>query len=290
MNSQTIANCIIHLRLNYQILLAPIFVWGYLLAQGEPDARFWVAFLALHLFLYGGTTAFNSYYDRDEGPVGGLEKPPPAQAALLPFSLVMQAVGAVLAAFVNPAFLLIYLTIFVMASLYSLPGVRLKGRPILGLITVGVGQGVLAALAGWAAAQTPQTFPGLSASLGILAVALVTIGFYPITQIYQIEEDAARGDNTFAVWAGPARAFVFSIVVQAFAAILLAAVIYSVMGLWQALLVGLFYGALLVATIRWALQFDPANVLGNYRRVMRINRVTSLGFLAFLVLNLFILA
>ena len=290
MNSQTIANCIIHLRLNYQILLAPIFVWGYLLAQGEPDARFWVAFLALHLFLYGGTTAFNSYYDRDEGPVGGLEKPPPAQAALLPFSLLMQAVGAVLEALVNPAFLLIYLTIFVMASLYSLPGVRLKGRPILGLITVGVGQGVLAALAGWAAAQTPQTFPGLSASLGILAVALVTIGFYPITQIYQIEEDAARGDNTFAVWAGPARAFFFSIVVQAFAAILLAAVIYSVMGLWQALLVGLFYGALLVATIRWALQFDPANVLGNYRRVMRINRVTSLGFLAFLVLNLFILA
>lgn len=289
MRTETLTNCIVHLRLNYQILLAPIFLWGYLLGEGRPDARFWLAFLSLHLFLYGGTTAFNSYYDRDEGPIGGLEQPPPAHAALLPFSLAMQAAGAVLAAFVNLPFLAIYLTIFLMAAAYSWPGIRLKGRPVAGLLTVGVGQGILAALAGWIAAQPPGPYPGAVASFGIVAVTLVTVGFYPVTQIYQVEEDRARGDITFAVWAGPARTFAFSIAVQASAALLLFAVIRFLWGPWQALLVGLFYAALLAATIRWALHFDPSNVLGNYRRVMRINRISSFGFLGFLALHLFIL-
>jgi len=48
-----------------------------------------IAFVALHVFLYAGATAFNSYYDRDEGPVGGLERPPPVLPALLPVALGM---------------------------------------------------------------------------------------------------------------------------------------------------------------------------------------------------------
>lgn len=288
MRAETLTNCFIHLRLNYQILLAPIFLWGYLLAGGEPDGRFWVAFLSLHVFLYGGTTAFNSYYDRDEGPVGGLEKPPSAQAALLPFSLAIQGVGAVLAAIVNLPYLAAYMAIFVLATAYSLPSIRLKGRPVAGLVVVGVGQGILAALAGWAAAQPAPATLDAFVWLGILAVALVTVGFYPVTQIYQIDEDLERGDLTFAAWAGPAKTFAFSVGVQAVAAILLAATIYSLFGFWQALLIGLFYAALLFSTVRWALRFDPSQVIANYRRVMRVNRIASYGFLGFLLLHLFV--
>jgi len=84
----------IHLRLHFQLLLAPIFLWGFTLSETAIDLRFWLGFVAFHLCLYGGTTAFNSYYDRDEGPVGGLENPPPAHEALLPFSLILQGIGA----------------------------------------------------------------------------------------------------------------------------------------------------------------------------------------------------
>ena len=119
---------LVHLRLHYQVLLAPIFLWGYFLAGGRPEGEFWLAFLAFHVFLYGGTTAFNSYYDRDEGPVGGLEKPPPVMHALLPFSLIAQGIGAGLAALVNPLFLSIYLIIFAMGFVYSHPRTRWKGR------------------------------------------------------------------------------------------------------------------------------------------------------------------
>jgi len=283
----TVRALFVHLRLQYQILLAPIFLWGYLLAGGQPDVRFWLAFLAFHIFLYGGTTAFNSYYDRDEGPVGGLEKPPPVSRALLPFSLVMQGFGALLAALVNGTFLLIYLAIFVLATAYSHPRVRLKGRPLVGLLTVGLGQGVLAALGGWVTAPRLLTELDPVSWIGILAVTLVTMGFYPITQIYQVDEDRARGDVTFAAWAGARRTFLFAIVTQGVAALALIWVMAQVLGPSQAAVVGIFYLGLLVATMHWAATYDATQVIANFRRVMRMNQITSLGFLGFLCLHLF---
>lgn len=283
---RTVRELFVHLRLHYQVLLAPIFLWGYVLAGGTPDGRFWLAFISFHLFLYGGTTAFNSYYDRDEGPVGGLEKPPPVTGALLPFSLVWQGIGAGLAALVNGPFLLLYLLIFGMATAYSHPSIRLKGRPLLGLLTVGVGQGVLAALGGWVTSGRSLAGLGTIEWIGVLAVALITTGFYPVTQIYQIDEDRARGDLTFAAWAGPKATFRFALITQGVAAVALLWYIGSRFAPWQAAVVALFYGTLLLATARWARTFDPAQVVANFRRVMRINQLTSLGFLGFLVLHL----
>jgi len=277
--------CLVHLRLHYQVLLAPIFLWGFLLAGGRPDARFWMAFAAFHVFLYGGTTAYNSSYDRDRGPVGGLAAPPPVPDALRPFSLAAQAVGAALAALVSVPFLLVYLVIATMGAAYSHPKTRLKGRPLLGLLTVGIGQGLLGALGGWFAARPPASIDATGAA-GLLAVTLITAGFYPVTQIYQIAADVARGDRTFAAWAGPRRAFAFAVIVQGLGAATLVAVIERVLGLRQAVVVAVFYAPLLVFTLRWGARFDPADVGRNFARVMRINAVTSLGFVVFLAVNL----
>jgi hypothetical protein len=40
-------------------------------------SSFWMIFLVLHICMYGGANSLNSYYDKDEGPIGGLERPPP---------------------------------------------------------------------------------------------------------------------------------------------------------------------------------------------------------------------
>lgn len=277
---------LIHLRLHFQLLLAPIFLWGYFLAGGALDRDFWLAFFAFHLFLYGGTTAFNSYYDRDEGPVGGLAKPPPVVQALLPFSLGVQAIGAALACGVNKTFALLYLLIFIMGFAYSHPATRWKAKPIGGLLTVGIGQGVLAGLGGWAAANANLAELTPQAWLGILAVALVTVGFYPLTQIYQIEEDLQRGDLTFAAWVGPRGAFGFALIVLTGAALLLVLVIARILGGWNALIVAFFYGVLLAVIGHWAATFDGARVLANYRRVMRLYLLISLGFMGFILFHL----
>lgn len=277
----------IHLRLHFQALLAPIFLWGFLLAGGKPTARFALAFVALHLFLYGGTTAFNSYYDRDQGPIGGLERPPPVIQALLPFSLMMQGIGFLLAAFVNLPFLIIYLLTFLVAAAYSHPLTRLKRHPWFSLLVVAIGQGGVIALAGWLTARPDLRELTPIAWWGVLAATLTICGIYPVTQIYQIDEDLARGDVTFAAWTGPKRALWFAMSLQALGAALMVWLIYKMFGTAQAILIGLAYGATLLVLLHWSFTFDETAIIANYRRAMRITFVTSLAFFGFLVLHLF---
>jgi 4-hydroxybenzoate polyprenyltransferase len=284
---ETLGALFVHLRLHFQLLLAPIFMWGYFLGDRQPDLDFWLGFVSFHACLYAGATAFNSYYDRDRGPVGGLARPPQVPPLLLPFSLGVQIVGGLLAALVNGSFLAIYAAMFLLGIAYSHPRVRLKKRPLVGLATVGLGQGVLASLGGWACAQPNLTGLEPLDWAGILAVTLITVGFYPITQIYQIEEDRARGDTTLAAWAGPSGAFAFALFVQAAALVLLISVIDRLMGPAEAVLVGVLYGALLGYTLGWSRDFSEEEVMANFRRVMGINTLTSTGFALLIGLHLF---
>src|SRR5207302_11499171 len=110
------------------------------------------AFIALHLFLYTGITAFNSYYDRDERPIGGLEHPPPVRDSLLFLALALKAIGFLIALWIGAAFAGNYAICVVLSFLYSHPTTRWKANPWLSAAVVCLGQGGLGFLAGWAAA------------------------------------------------------------------------------------------------------------------------------------------
>lgn len=148
----------------------------------------------------------------------------------------------------------------------------------MGLATVGLGQGTLASLGGWVATTPTFTAFGRLELAGILAVTLITVGFYPLTQMYQIEADRARDDQTFAAWAGADAAFRFSLAVQAIAAIGLVAVVWHMVSPAGALIVAGFYGVLLVAISRWAYTFGESSISDNYRRVMILHALTAIGF------------
>src|SRR5205823_3287092 len=126
----------------------PIFLWGMLAARnggmGEwanggsgpplpfphsPIAPVLLAFFLIHVCLYGGATAFNSVYDQDDGPIGGLKRPPPVPPGLLAFSLAIQGVGALAALAVGPAFAAFYLAMACLGIAYSHPRWRMKSRP-----------------------------------------------------------------------------------------------------------------------------------------------------------------
>src|SRR4051812_47155449 len=177
----------VHLRLHFQLLLAPLFLWGLLLGGGWLSATLVVAFVAFHVCLYGGTTAFNSAFDRDEGPVGGLYSPPPVTAPLLHFSLAAQALGALLVALVSWRSLLIYLLIAAMGAAYSHPATRWKRSPEAALPSVAIGQGLLGFLAGLSAAPAGLTVLSVAQVLGALSAAWVVSGFYPLSSLFQIE-------------------------------------------------------------------------------------------------------
>ena len=273
-----------HLRLPFNLLLSPIFLWGVWLGGGLDDPlRVAVAYLSLHVFLYGGTNALNSFYDRDEGPIGGMLRPPPIDRGLLAWAWGVQLAGLPLAAWVGGPFLAVWVVLLGVATAYSHPRWRWKSHPLAAVAAVGLGQGGLGALAGaWAVADPARGWgvvgdllqPGLA--LGLVAAATLVPGLYVVSQIYQTREDRARGDRTWPVLLGPAAALRWATLVSAVGGVLLLAAFASgadgAGGLgWVSLMpLGVVLAALAGAQWRWAAHFDEDDVEGNFRRAMAL--------------------
>ena len=269
---------LVHLRLHFQLLLAPIFLWGFLLGGGRVGTSALLAFAVFHVCLYGGATAFNSAYDRDEGPVGGLERPPPVSAALLPFSVALLLAGWALSAAVSRAFFGIYGAILAFAVAYSHPRVRWKAGPWSSLATIFLGQGVLGFLGGWSAAHARLAAAlGRDGCLGALAASLIVVGFYPLTQLYQVDADRARGDRTLAVAWGPGRCFRLSEGAFLLGALAVLTLVLGRYGPAETALGGLFFFGLLVAVESWRRSFEPRAIIANFHRAMRLNAAAALA-------------
>lgn len=287
MRRDELRTLVVHLRLHFQLLLAPVFLWGWLIAGGGFSLAVAIGFVALHVFLYSGATAFNSYYDRDSGPVGGLERPPPVPRSLLPLALLMQGVGWVLAALVNLPFWLACGTFIGLSSAYSHPRVRLKAHTLSSLLVVGFGQGVLAFVAAWAATRGEVASAwSVDGALGAAAAMALILALYPLTQLYQIEEDAARGDRTVAVAWGPAGCFRFSLVFTLIGGAAMLVALLRRFGLVDAALVGVGLGAQFVAIVWLARGFDSRRIVETYRRVMGVNALSAGALGAYLLVRL----
>jgi 1,4-dihydroxy-2-naphthoate octaprenyltransferase len=285
--ARTLKTLLVHLRLHFQLLLAPVFLWGWLIAGGGLSPAVLLGFVSFHAFLYSGATAFNSYYDRDEGPIGGLEHPPKVVPALLPFSLTVQAVGWLLAFFVNLPFGLVYGAFVGLSVAYSHPRVRLKAHPLASLAVVGFGQGALAFVAAWAATRGEVASAwSVDGALGAAAAVLLILALYPLSQLYQIDEDAGRGDRTVVVAWGPGRSFVLALTCTVAGGVLMLIVLARRFGGVDALVVGIGLAAQVAVLAGWACRFDEAQVRANYRRVMRLNVVNALALGGYLLVRL----
>ena len=179
---------------------------GYLLAVGVQNAfrsaRLGDAALGIVLWvicLNGGTLAFNSAFDRDEGDVAYLRQPPVPPRGLAGFGLALMLVGLGGALFLPGGYRLAFALCVALSVLYSAPPFRLKAVPGADWLINMVGFGTLTPYAGWAASGVPL---GSIGSLVLLAFCPLFAALYPLTQIYQVEEDARRGDRTLALALG----------------------------------------------------------------------------------------
>lgn len=279
-----------HLRLHYQLVfLSPLFAWGFALGGGACSLRAALGFVAFHVFLYGGITAYNSYYDRDEGPVGGLLRPPPVTPALLGFSIAIQLVGLGLSLLAGWELAVLYGVVMLLSVAYSHPAFRWKARPLLSLLVVALGQGGIGFRAGWLCSGTPP--PALWSSvdglLGLAAAVLLTTGFYPLSQLYQLDEDRQRGDFTFAVVYGPALSFRLALTCLASGGACIAWVVLRRFGAGEAALAS---GAQLVlwwAVLRWHQRFRR-DVLSNFVTLHRLQFAVSAATLGYVSLRLLV--
>lgn len=205
---------------------------GYLLAVGWSGVAAGVALgpalLGLVLWvlcLNGGTLAINSAFDRDEGDVGYLRRPPPVPPQLFAFGMGLMVLGGVLSLLLPAGYVMAYATCFVMSVLYSVPPFRLKAVAGADWLINMIGFGAFTPYAAWAATGAALDLSGF---LVFAAFAPLFAALYPLTQLYQCEEDRRRGDRTLALMLGEHRSLQLAI-----AAVWVAYAMFSVAG-WLA--------------------------------------------------------
>lgn len=199
---------LLHLRPAEWPIMAAHTALGYLLAVGLADAagehlgRALAGLVVWVVCLNGGTLALNSAFDRDEGDIAYLRDPPPPPRRLALFSLGLMAAGQVAALALPPLFAVLYAVCFVLSVLYSVPPFRLKAVAGADWLINMAGFGTLTPMAGWATTGRP-----VDPHTGILLLGFCPLfaALYPLTQLYQMEEDARRGDRTLALMLGVRR-------------------------------------------------------------------------------------
>ncbi len=196
---------LVHLRLPFSLFLAPVFFFALSEAEDiDPMNALWV-FIILHLLLFPASNAYNSYYDKDEGSIGLIEKPPPVSDLLLYIAIGMDLAAIILSLLLElGATFTLYLVLYGLVSkAYSHPRIRLKKYPVVSLLTVVLFQGFYTFLASYDAisgAAGPMTHQGTLLPAILCSCNLVAV--YPLTQIYQHEEDRKHGDLTYSMLVG----------------------------------------------------------------------------------------
>jgi 4-hydroxybenzoate polyprenyltransferase len=197
---------LLHLRPAEWPIMAAHTVLGFILAVGlapalrgrELGTALWAVAIWV-LLMNGGTLALNSVFDKDEGDIGYLRAPPAPPRHLLAFSLALMVAGQALAFTLPVGFRVVYAVCFVMSVAYSVPPLRFKAVAGVDWLINMWGFGTFTPYAGWAATGRPLD---LAHGLVLLAFCPLFASLYPLTQIYQFDEDRRRGDRTFALILG----------------------------------------------------------------------------------------
>jgi 4-hydroxybenzoate polyprenyltransferase len=156
----------------------------------------------------GGTLALNSAFDRDEGDVAYLRRPPPPPRGLALFGLLLMAAALLVALTLPDRFFLAAAICAVLSVAYSVPPLRLKAVAGFDWVINMAGFGFLTPYAGWALTGREVAGPGLGV---LIAFAFLFGALYPLTQLYQVDEDSRRGDRTLAVRLGIGRSLVVAL-------------------------------------------------------------------------------
>ncbi len=262
---------LLHLRPAEWPTMSAHFLLGTLLAKGWPLAKgsfsAWVIFVVL---MNGGTLALNSAFDQDEGDIGYLKAPPKPPKYLAHFGyglLTASLLWSLVFIRVKPGghyFFEIVMTCVLMSVLYSVPPIRLKARAGWDLLINCGGFGFFTPMAGWV-----FTGRGLEPALISLCIGfgLLFAALYPLTQIYQVEEDTSRGDRTLVIRLGVGRSLSYAILATLSAHLWLAQACLKAHAnpAYLLLSLGAWLGVLIPWRLRWARVTAPQAEAGMYR-------------------------
>lgn len=274
-----ITHFILHLRLHYQfVLLSGGFLLGGFMSPEMNTQQYWQQFLNVHVLLFGGATAYNSWWDKDTGPIGGLKHPPKMKLWMHRVSLLMMFAGFFWACFIGWMYASVYIISLIFFWLYSTPHARWKGHPILSLFAIGISTGFNSVLLGTISAGGSINQPILLVALG---ASLILLSMYPVSQIFQLDEDHKRKDTTFTIAYGVKGVRKFFLINFAFGLILLSIGMYNIS---QISAIVLFVGCCISGTFLANIVFNLRGYANEYGKVMMAKTIASLSFVIFFLI------
>jgi 1,4-dihydroxy-2-naphthoate polyprenyltransferase len=146
--------------------------------------------------------------DRDDTPIGGLQKPLQPTKELFYVSVIMDVAAIVISAFISAMFALGILLYILASRAYSYRRIRLKKYAIAGFLVVFLFQGAVIFFITY---DTVQPNGNFEVPLVPCIISSLLIGaLYPLTQIYQHEEDKKDGVISISLLLGKRGTFIFS--------------------------------------------------------------------------------
>lgn len=273
------------LRIPFSIFLMPVSFFSLSVANDINWLQAIFAFILIHLLLYPASNGYNSFMDNDTGSIGGLETPPPPTKELFYVSLIMDLAGLLLSWLISVPFFIAYLVYIIFSRAYSYRRIRLKKYPIAGYLTVIINQGALVFFMMWNASGQVETPPVLC----LISATLLIGGFYPMTQIYQHEQDARDGVKTISMLLGIRGSFTFCLAINTLAFIILSYYYLSTDSFLPLLILLICVSPVLVYFYRWMKICIKNEREASFLRTMYLNRLasfcTSTGFIINILLK-----
>lgn len=260
-----IRSVVVHMRWPVQSYVLEGFVFALIVSHSSASSRGLIAFISW-LLLCGGLTVFNSYYDKDEEPVGGMSTPPKVTISLLYGSLILQLVALVIAYVVGLNFLLFSIVVAAIYFFYSHKSFRLKSNGYLA-VTLNSILGALTIMAASLVSGQGLTVPVV---FGVLTAASFKASVYMMMQVHQVKEDLTRGDTSIAVMYGRNPTLKAALVFILIAGVFGTLAFYTALG--NGLIAGLFLAYFLFMAylfLRWiGRPADPARDYATIRNMI----------------------
>ena len=251
----------------------PVFLFAVSEAQHPPIGRSILVFIILHFLVYPSSNGYNSYMDRDETPIGGLINPLQPTRQLFIVTVIMDVIAVVLSLLISPTFS-VGILIYILASrAYSYRGIRLKRYPIIGFLVVFICQGALIfIITTIALTGSLQTFTWLDAIISSLLIGAL----YPLTQIYQHEEDRKDGVISLSYRLGKQGTFIFSMILFLFATFLLFIRFKEVNQLRYFLLFAIVMLPVLLYFLVWQFQVRKNEAAASFSNSLKMNMISTI--------------
>lgn len=262
------------LRFPFSFFLMPVY-W-FALSQTDHLSLYnaIIIFFILHCLVYPASNGYNSYMDKDTTSIGGIKTPLKPTRQLFYITILMDGLALILSFFISTYFCLGILIYILASRAYSYRGIRLKKYPVIGYLTVILCQG---GLIYFLVAHGANPTKNMEVDyLALITACLLVGGFYPLTQIYQHQQDKADGVITLSYKLGFKGTFAFTAGIYLCSVICLGIYLISTLQEKGFFIIQIFFIPIVINFIMWYLKVSKNTAEANYKNTMRMSILASI--------------